>query len=183
MLETVRINRRAGKPQRVDLRLIIGLLLFVAIWITAIVYMLYNATRQSGAPKGDAVVKLLQRNGPSNKIEERPSKNRASQAMETDVLERVYTLEEVSKTLKYWHIPTAEVNQGLWKQPDNLDRYVLFTTDCGGFNNIRMAFEYFYMTAWLTRRTLVLPPPEGWYLIDWGPVSFSADCRNELKFS
>jgi hypothetical protein len=137
------------------------MIVFVFVWISAIAWMLYNATvhRQ---PKTDAIPKILQR--PDDILPKRKTQDETGR-------ERTLSLSEVTAKLKYWHIPNAEVNAHLWKQPDNLDRYVLFTTDCGGFNNIRMAFEYFYMTAWLTRRTLVFPPPEGWYLIDFGPVS------------
>lgn len=36
---------------------------------------------------------------------------------------------------------------------------------------MRMAFEYFVTVALQSGRVLVLPPPEKWYAIDWGPIN------------
>lgn len=71
--------------------------------------------------------------------------------------------------MKYWSLPDSASN-GLYRLPLG-DKYLLFISDCGGFNNIRMVFEYVLIIAWLTRRTLVIPPPSGWYLIDFGPFA------------
>jgi hypothetical protein len=163
-METVKIKRTI-KQTRTDGRLVIGLTVFVFIWVTSIFYMLYNAAKSAEAPTESAIIKLLEEH------ERKEPRVRKVETTSQKQIEAALTLDDVTARLKYWHTPAKEVNAGLFRQPETLDRFVLFISDCGGFNNIRMAFEYFYMTAWLTRRTLVLPPAHGWYLIDFGPVS------------
>ena len=53
--------------------------------------------------------------------------------------------------------------------PLHQHRYLTFDTDQGGLSNIRLAFEYVAVLAAITGRTLVLPPPEPWYLVNNGP--------------
>eukprot|EP00928_Gymnodinium_smaydae_P045247 TRINITY_DN30180_c0_g4_i1.p1 TRINITY_DN30180_c0_g4~~TRINITY_DN30180_c0_g4_i1.p1 ORF type:complete len:429 (+),score=81.43 TRINITY_DN30180_c0_g4_i1:53-1339(+) len=84
---------------------------------------------------------------------------------------------DTSAWYQYWNQPAQS---GSNRRPaTDVDgaktRYLTFETDAGGFNNMRMAFEYFVDLAVRSNRTLVLPPPEGWYLIDWGPL----DARNK----
>merc|ERR1712070_366166 len=85
-------------------------------------------------------------------------------------------LEKVLDMLQYWR---KEKEVSRWSADEQKSvvgggpngGYVAFYVDCGGFNNIRIGFEYAVMLAWITNRTLVLPPRSGWYLIDWGPFS------------
>jgi len=79
-----------------------------------------------------------------------------------------YDESKIKKALRYWDRGLAvHKGQPLPAQAD--EKYLLFDNDCGGFNNIRMGFEVFVMMAYLMNRTLVFPPPTGWYLLDWGP--------------
>merc|ERR1719217_868940 len=50
------------------------------------------------------------------------------------------------------------------------EKYVLFTNDAGGLNNIRLGWEASGLIAQGTGRTLVLPPPSKMYLLDWGEM-------------
>ena len=45
-------------------------------------------------------------------------------------------------------------------------KYLLIEFDIGGFNNIRMSFENYIVLAKLTKRILVLPPPQKVYHLD-----------------
>eukprot|EP00928_Gymnodinium_smaydae_P040346 TRINITY_DN27370_c0_g3_i1.p1 TRINITY_DN27370_c0_g3~~TRINITY_DN27370_c0_g3_i1.p1 ORF type:complete len:409 (+),score=40.63 TRINITY_DN27370_c0_g3_i1:31-1257(+) len=51
------------------------------------------------------------------------------------------------------------------------EKYVLFTGDAGGPNNIRIGWEMTGVVAKATGRTLVIPPPWPMYLLDFGPRS------------
>ena len=73
--------------------------------------------------------------------------------------------------IEYWKAGTnVHISKDLGEKKSN-GTYLTFWTDCGGFNNIRMAFEYFIIVAWITDRTLVLPPIHPWYLIDYGKLA------------
>lgn len=74
-------------------------------------------------------------------------------------------IEIVLAELKYWN---PRLLEGQFDQI-NLHRYVSFDVDQGGLNNIRLVFEYIAVIAAITGRTLVLPPPQPWYLLNNGP--------------
>jgi len=171
-----------GKSRQGDNRVVLGLIAFVLFWVLVVLYGAKHASNSSrDHPRTAAIVDILQkteRKGGVVRGGSRGSLDGPLGVNQPSLQQQEQTVQDVAAKLKYWHVPSREVSVGLFRQPDTLDRYVLFKTDCGGFNNIRMAFEYFYMTAWLTRRTLVLPPPHGWYLIDFGPVSLSLSIRH-----
>lgn len=64
-------------------------------------------------------------------------------------VEGEWSLLDIQRRLYYWKL-APEAWSGLYRLPAN-NQYLMFETDCGGFNNIRMAFEYFVMMAWISR--------------------------------
>ena len=51
---------------------------------------------------------------------------------------------------------------------DDVERYLSFEPDHGGWNNVRMAMETALVMSHAMGRTLVLPPQQGVYLLDGG---------------
>jgi len=74
--------------------------------------------------------------------------------------ERV-SLDQVLQRMQYWRKPTSEL--------PSTGKYLLFSPDAGGLNNIRIAWEMSGLVALHTGRTLVLPPKARMYLLDFGP--------------
>jgi hypothetical protein len=60
--------------------------------------------------------------------------------------EKPHDYDYVVKKLKYYQTG-IEKHQGQKKEEQTDTKYLLFDTDCGGFNNIRMGFEVFVMMA------------------------------------
>ena len=97
-----------------------------------------------------------------------------------------HDLAEVITVLEYWRPDDSAANkaaaaQGFWKK-QSPTKYLTFETDSGGFNNVRMGVEFVVGAALGTGRTLVLPPKEGWYLLDWGPTVAKAKTYEEQKW-
>ena len=64
--------------------------------------------------------------------------------------------------------------------PDDVERYLTFEPDHGGWNNIRMAMETALVMSHAMGRTLVLPPEQRMYLLD---KAHSNGQRNEFGFN
>eukprot|EP00980_Cylindrotheca_fusiformis_P028685 scaffold22635_cov134-Cylindrotheca_fusiformis.AAC.13 len=73
--------------------------------------------------------------------------------------------------MAYWNDPQGKRDQEFQSPfatstPDN--HYITFEPDPGGWNNIRMSTEIFFVMAAATGRTLVLPPKSPFYLLGTG---------------
>jgi len=84
------------------------------------------------------------------------------------------SVECVRYKLEYWKarpkLTPEQILETFPREPGIAEpKYVTHEIDLGGFNNIRQGFEMVLACVLLTGRTFVLPPPRGWYLINWGP--------------
>jgi len=69
----------------------------------------------------------------------------------------------VLQRMQYWNDEGEEL--------PSTEKYLLFTIDHGGLNNIRIAMELAGVVARRTNRTLVLPHTQPMYILDFGPQS------------
>lgn len=80
-------------------------------------------------------------------------------------------------SLAYWNDPqgtrdaTNLLSSSPFAVPTDQTRYITFSPDHGGWNNIRMSMEIIFIIAAVTGRTLVLPPKEPLYLLHHGQGS------------
>eukprot|EP01084_Bolivina_argentea_P257311 433481_1 len=124
------------------------------------------------------------RNAPSTSVEDKSNSGLtyplewSSNCFPNDI----HSIKCIYNHMKYWnkgiiahmHMHSNDVKK-------SKDKYVTFLKDCGGFNNIRQAFEFHVMIAWLTNRTLVIPPDMAWYLIDFGQITRGRSHQTESE--
>lgn len=69
-------------------------------------------------------------------------------------------------SLAYWNDPQGTRDENFispFTPKGNDEKYITFTMDRGGWNNVRMSMEIIFVIAAATGRTLVLPPKEPLY--------------------
>jgi hypothetical protein len=89
----------------------------------------------------------------------------------TILLETVESEFESLKRMQYW----TEASEAIAPT----EKYLLFTNDAGGLNNIRLGWEASGLIAQATGRTLVLPPRSKMYLLDWGDMQRAPSQREQ----
>lgn len=76
-------------------------------------------------------------------------------------------------SMAYWNDPVGttdlEFVSPFSLEKNDHEKYLTFSSDRGGWNNVRMEFEIMYVLAAVLGRTLVLPPKETHYLLDDDP--------------
>eukprot|EP00927_Polykrikos_kofoidii_P042551 TRINITY_DN3655_c0_g1_i1.p1 TRINITY_DN3655_c0_g1~~TRINITY_DN3655_c0_g1_i1.p1 ORF type:complete len:503 (+),score=93.10 TRINITY_DN3655_c0_g1_i1:143-1510(+) len=96
-------------------------------------------------------------------------------------IEKRQTAEQAMELFAAWKSEgAAEDGNIVLAESSKVPTYLTFNTDAGGMNNMRMLLEYAVHLASTTGRTLVLPPQEGWYLIDWGPLN--ANNKTDMRW-
>lgn len=72
-------------------------------------------------------------------------------------------------SLAYWNYPQGTRDEEFispFLHNNDDENYITFSTDRGGWNNVRMSMEIIFVIAAATGRTLVLPPKEPLYRLD-----------------
>jgi len=70
-------------------------------------------------------------------------------------------------SLAYWNDPQGSFDESFVSpfEVKGEEKYLTFGLDRGGWNNIRMSMEIIFILAFITKRTLVLPPETKLYLL------------------
>ena len=71
-------------------------------------------------------------------------------------------------SLAYWNEPQGDRDYQFvtpFQSNTGKPKYLAFSLDPGGFNNIRMSMEIVFILAKVTGRTLILPPDQPMYLL------------------